>query len=138
MDTNTAVTTGLIRGASSILAFQDRRGPRYAITGTIRRGEFYGAYARTAEEAEREAERQRDLGYYGVNTYAPIGSVDLEQLGRARVAARQAEREATEMLHAGVLRRAEQMAAEGEVNESALAREAGVDRMTIRSWLGKQ
>lgn len=132
------IPTGTIRGAHNILAFKNARGPRYAITGTIRSDEFYGSYAATSEQAEAEGERMCSLGYYSVQIKQPETAVDLFALAKKRAAAREAERVATSILRAGVLRRAEQMQEEGgEVNESALAREASVDRMTIRQWLGK-
>lgn len=135
---NHAITPGLIRGSGNSLAFQDARGPRYSIVGTIRKGEFYGSYAGTSEAAEAEANRMTELGYYQVKIVAPAGAVNLRELAFERTIAREAEREATAKLRAGVLRRAEQMQEEGgQVNESALAREASVDRMTVRQWLGK-
>ncbi len=65
--------------------------------------------------------------------HAPAGSVDLAELGRVRSEARRALDEKTTILRAAVLRALEDGRAEAEV-----AREAGVDRMTVREWAGKR
>lgn len=112
------------------------RGPRYAIFGVIRPGEARTEYADTAERAEQIREKFEDpdeWGYRQVQVYPPVGAVDLTALGEARRAAKEAFDETTAVLRAGVLRALEAGRAEAEV-----ARAAGVDRMTVRSWAGKQ
>lgn len=108
------------------------RGPRYAVYGQIRQGEAITDYAATGEAAERLRNRHEESGYYMIKVYPPLGSVDLAALGAARKAAKTVLDEATEVLRAGVLRALEEGQAEAEV-----ARTAGVDRMTVRTWAGK-
>lgn len=108
------------------------RGPRYCIVGTIQRGSFYVAYSDTAEGAERQREFAEESDYYQITVHPPEGSIDLVALGRARKDAKRKFDEATAILRAGVLRALEEGRAEAEV-----ARQAGVDRMTVRSWAGK-
>ncbi|MCW2765686.1 MAG: hypothetical protein JWO11_1645 [Nocardioides sp.] len=110
----------------------EQRGPRYAVMGTIRRDEMALAYADTAEAAERTRERYEEDGYRQVRVHPPQGSIDLSALGRDRADAKRVLDEKTAILRAGVLRALEENRAEAEV-----ARQAGVDRMTVRSWAGK-
>jgi hypothetical protein len=111
----------------------DARGPRYAVIGKIRSDEARTEYADTGEQAERiRREFEQEWGYYQVHVYPPDGSLDLTSLATERRRAQTAEREATAKLRAGVLRALEAGRAEAEV-----ARQAGVDRMTVRSWAGK-
>jgi len=109
------------------------RGPRYAITGTIRPGEAVTEYADTPEQAARIAEQMQGWGYYQVQAHPPAGSVDLGKLRLERENAKAAFDEATAVLRAGVLRALEEGRTEVEV-----AATAGVDRMTVRKWAGKQ
>ncbi|MDP9850407.1 hypothetical protein [Streptosporangium lutulentum] len=127
-------------GKDKLDAFIAARGPRYAVVS--RSGDHYcGVYADT--EIEASAEREHHIGcgreLPPVSIYGPDDDLpELPTFGRFRTAAIRAEREATSLLRARVHRRAEEMQEkEGTVNESALTREAGVDRMTIRGWLGK-
>lgn len=113
--------------------FTEARGPRWAVTGTIRQGEHTGAYADTGEGAEAVRARYEQTGYYQVQVYPPQGSVDLSALGQARAAAKVAYDEATAILRAGVLR-----ALEEDRDETEVARTAKVDRQTVRAWAGKQ
>lgn len=111
------------------------RGPRWAVWGQIRQGEARVDYADTADQAEmiREwFENPDGCGYYQVRVHAPDGSVNLATLGRERADAKRKFDEATAVLRAGVLRALEEGRAEAEV-----ARTAGVDRMTVRKWAGK-
>jgi DNA invertase Pin-like site-specific DNA recombinase len=55
------------------------------------------------------------------------------ELGRARPEARRDFDEKTSILRAAVLRAVEENRAEAEI-----AREAGIDRMTVREWSGKR
>lgn len=114
------------------LEFVKARGPRWAVIGSVRRNEDIGDYEDTAELAERRADQFRDLGYYQVQVYPPVGSVDLRALGEARRKAREAYEEANAVLRAGVLRALEEGRSEVEI-----ASTAGVDRMTVRAWAGK-
>ncbi len=123
---------GLIWGLERLAKAVAERGPRYAVEGTIRRGEYILRYAATADEAEAALERLREDGYYQTRLHNPEGSTDLTKLGRDRANAERALAEATEILKAGVVRAAE----EGR-NESEIARQSGVTRVTVRSWLGK-
>jgi DNA invertase Pin-like site-specific DNA recombinase len=109
------------------------RGPRYAVIGSIRKDEARVTYAMTGEEAEQIAANYREQwGYYQIAVHAPEGSIDLTKFGKELAAARTVVREKTEILRAAVNRAAEEGRAEAEI-----ARQAGVDRMTVRSWLGK-
>ena len=108
------------------------RGPRYAVMGSIRRGEAAAVYAETADQAEQIKERWQEQGRYQVRVYPPEGSFDLAPLTKARQDAIAAERDATAILRAAVIREHERGRSEVE-----LARQADVDRMTVRKWLGK-
>lgn len=109
------------------------RGPRYAVVGTIRQGEFCIDYTDTAERAEALADDYRDgRGYRQVVVHPPAGSIDLVDLGHARARAKSAYDGATAVLRAAVLRAYEEGRAETEI-----ARRAGVDRATVRKWIGK-
>jgi DNA-directed RNA polymerase specialized sigma24 family protein len=111
----------------------DERGPRYAVIGNIRSGEARVSYAYTGEQAEKIAEDFRDhWGYYQVKVHPPVGSIDLARFGEDRKAAQRVLDEKTSILRAAVNRASEEGRAEAEI-----ARQAGVDRMTVRSWLGK-
>lgn len=108
------------------------RGPRYLVSGTVRRGECVAHYAATAEQAERLHDQFVELGYYQIKVEPPEDSVDLQALGRGRRDAKRIFDEATAILRAGVLR-----ALEAGRSEVEVAAAAGVDRMTVRSWAGK-
>jgi hypothetical protein len=108
------------------------RGPRFAVKGSIRPNEARVEYAATGERAEQIADRLRAEGHYQVQVYTPEGSIDLTKLGKGLADARELVRERTEILKAAVHRAHEDGRAEAEI-----ARQAGVDRMTVRSWLGK-
>jgi DNA-binding NarL/FixJ family response regulator len=110
----------------------DERGPRYAVYGQIRSREAITKYAPSADLAEKYREQFEQDGYRQVKVLPPEGSVDLEKLGRERADARRIFNEKTQILQAAVLRALEDGRAEAEV-----ARAAGVDRMTVRSWAGK-
>jgi DNA-directed RNA polymerase specialized sigma24 family protein len=109
------------------------RGPRWAVRGSIRAGQARAEYADTAEQAETIRERFEEYSYYQVQVYPPLGGIDLAKLGRTRQDAQRALADATSLLRAGVLRALEEGRSEAEV-----ARSAGVDRMTVRSWAGKR
>jgi DNA-directed RNA polymerase specialized sigma24 family protein len=120
---------------TSITEIIRERGPRYAITGTIRRGEFSAQYALTSESAEKVFEHYQELGYRNVKVHVPDVpgvDIDLASYGRALADARSVLEEKTQILRAAVLRATEAGRAEAEI-----ARVAGIDRMTVRSWLGK-
>lgn len=124
-------------GQKTALRRIEQRGPRYAVYGVIRAGEARTEYADTAEQAERiraSFEDPRDCGYRQVKVHPPEGSVDLAALGQARAKAKATFDEATAVLRAAVLRALEQPGS----SEVQVAREAGVDRMTVRKWAGKQ
>ncbi|MGK5737231.1 hypothetical protein [Micromonospora sp. URMC 103] len=109
------------------------RGPRWAVSGSVRQGEIRAEYADTAERAEQiRKDFEENWGYYQVRVHPPVGSVDLAKLGRERAEAKRVFDEKTAILRAGVLRALEEGRAEAEV-----ARTAGVDRMTVRKWAGK-
>jgi hypothetical protein len=111
----------------------DDRGPRFAVFGTVHRGQHYVEYALTGDDAESIRARYENGGYTGIKVHAPIGSGDLAELGRARAEARRDFDEKTSILRAAVLRAVEENRAEAEI-----AREAGIDRMTVREWSGKR
>lgn len=110
----------------------DERGPRWAVVGTIRPREVQFFYADTAERAEAIREDLKSSHHRQVQVHPPQGSVNLAELGGARLRAKAAFDEATSVLRAGVLRAAEEGRSEVEI-----AKTAGVDRMTVRKWLGK-
>ncbi len=108
------------------------RGPRWIVTGDIRPGEALYDYANTAEVADRLSTMYEEQGYRNVRIYAPVGSVDLAALGRARTEAERVLAEHTAMLRAGVLR-----ALEAGRSESEVALTGGINRSTVRKWAGK-
>lgn len=114
------------------------RAARYCITGTIRRGEKTYTYASTSEIAEQiRKSYEEDWHYYAVRIHPPVEDMDvaaeLARLGEQRATLKRQERETTEQLKATVLR-----AAERDFAEADIARRANIDRMTVRTWLGKQ
>lgn len=117
---------------SGVNRMRDERGPRYVVSAQVRGGEWCAGYADTADVAEATRVRLDEEGYRTVKVMAPEGAVDLEALGRTRRLAKEALDEAAAVLRAGVLRALEEGRAEAEV-----ARAAGVDRMTVRTWAGK-
>lgn len=125
-------------GAESARQRVKDRGPRFAVMGTIRQGEAEAAYADTAERAEEIKERFEADGRYSVRIYPPQEFDDTVQvlsgLQRERENAKAALDDATSKLRAAIVRLVQQ----GALSESEAARRAGVDRMTIRNWLGKR
>lgn len=109
------------------------RGPRYAVIGSIRQGESAVNYTDTAEGAEKYRQSYEDSGYYQIRVHPPVGSIDLAKLGRDRADANRDFGEKTAILKAAVLRALEEGRAEAEI-----ARTAGIDRMTVRTWAGKK
>lgn len=120
-------------GTEDLLQAVDGRGPRYAVSGTIRPGEHFVDYAPTRDIAERAYQRRVDERYAQVRLHPPDGEVDLEALGRARREALSVLAERTAVLRAGVLRALEAPGA----SETTVARQAGVSRGTVREWAGK-
>jgi hypothetical protein len=118
-----------LNGALRII---EARGPRWAVSGTIRPREVIAEYAATATTAEAIKDRYEANGYHQIQVYPPQPGVDLAALGRVREEKQRELAEATAILRAGVLRALEDGRAEAEV-----ARTAGVDRMTVRTWAGK-
>ena len=84
-----------------------------------------------AQHAEMAAWLERYS--YGSSTYTAVAErVSLESLGRDRATAVEMLAERTALLRVGVLQ-----ALEAGESESGVARQAGVDRMTVRKWAGK-
>jgi hypothetical protein len=111
----------------------EQRGPRWVVRGNTRPGEYRASYAVTAEAAESLRERFEGDGLYQVAVTPPEGSWNLGRLGRERDDAREALRDATEKLKAAAI-----AAVNGEGRaEAEVARQSGIDRMTLRDWLGK-
>lgn len=111
------------------------RGPRYAVTGTIRRDEYAATYALDSAAAESMFEHYQTRGYRNVKVHVPTDggvTIDLATYGRDRDDALRAAKEKTEILRAAILR-----AIEGGRAEAEVARSAGIDRMTVRDWNGK-
>jgi hypothetical protein len=111
------------------------RGPRYVVVGTIRAGEFATQYTLTSDAAEKIFKMYQDDGYRNVKVHVPDVpgvNIDLRWYGLELTEARRVVEEKTEILRAAVLRAAEAGRAEAEI-----ARVAGIDRMTVRKWLGK-
>jgi hypothetical protein len=102
------------------------------VSGTIRPGEFRVEYADTAEQAEWWRDTLARDEHYEIVMHPPEGSVDLPAIGVALAAARRALSEQMDIARAAALR-----AIDEERPEAAIARELGVDRMTVRKWAGK-
>lgn len=115
------------------------RGPRFAVTGTIRPGEVTCGYADTADKAEDLRKHyENDWGYYQVRIHPPEEYADQLQLiaglAQDRRETMRALEDVTGKLRAAVV----QMVQDEVLSESEAARRAEVDRMTIRKWLGKR
>lgn len=108
------------------------RGPRYAVSATIRPGEFRVDYVVSGELAEQCRAELEESGHYNVRVHLPEGGLDLREYGRRLGAARLALDEQMFIARAAALRALE----EGQA-EAAVARELRVDRMTVRKWAGK-
>lgn len=108
------------------------RGPRFAVHGTIRGGEFDTQFADTAAKAEEVAERMREDGRRNVRIHLPK-EADFGGIASEFKAARDRLNEATELARAAAHRMTDM-----GISESETARQLGVDRMTVRSWLGKR
>ena len=114
----------------------DARGPRWAIWIELARDSAQVVYADTAPQAEKiRAHHLADWSYneQRVQLHPPAGSVTLAEAASERETAKAAFNEKTAILKALALQALEEGRAEAEV-----AREARVDRMTIRSWAGKR
>ncbi|MFF8100205.1 hypothetical protein ACF07S_10575 [Streptomyces sp. NPDC016640] len=114
----------------------DARGPRYAIWVELGKDEAQVIYADTATQAEKIRER-RLAEYSGneqrVQLHPPAASISLTDAAGEREKVKVELAEKTAALKAVALQALEDGRAEAEV-----AREARVDRMTIRSWAGKR
>lgn len=110
----------------------DERGPRYAVRGTIRPNEFDVEFADTASQAEAIAERMRESHRRQVRILLPLDT-NLESIIRDYRRARDHLNRMTDLARA-VAHRLTEMG----ISESEAARQLDVDRMTIRSWLGKR
>lgn len=108
------------------------RGPRFAVYGIIRGGEFDIQFADTAAIAEQIAEKMRADGRRQVKLYLPQ-EVDFGAVARDYQDARARLEEVTPLARAAAHRMTEM-----GISESETARQLGVDRMTVRSWLGKR
>lgn len=121
------------KGYDKMLA---ERGPRFVVKGTIRGGELAVTYAATAAIADTIAEMYRKEGYQTIQITPPVKMQalvsEMRELGKARRAAIEAGREITDMARAGVHR-----LTENGISETQAAEIVGVDRMTVRKWLGK-
>lgn len=115
-----------------------RRGPRHLVYGTVRRNEFRAVYATSAAQAEHEAARLEADHLRQVRILAPA-TVEADHADVLRDAAliwrtaRDAEIDLRQQLAAAIV-----TAVQDGMSESEAARLAGVDRMTVRSWLGKR
>lgn len=107
------------------------RGPRrYAISATIAPDHYEVAYAATLEQAHATARDMERLGRYDVQVYVPDYPASLlavHESGLRLAAARKALQKEMERLTAAV-----RAALDEGQSESELARQAGVDRHTIR------
>jgi|SRR5687768_2189061 len=114
----------------------DARGPRYAVWVELGKDEAQVIYADTATQAETIREN-RLAEYSGneqrVRLYPPAVSVSLTEAASEREQAKKVFSEKTAYVKALALQ-----ALEGGRAEAEVAREARVDRMTIRSWAGKR
>lgn len=114
----------------------DARGPRYAIWVELGKDSAQVIYADTATQAEKVREN-RLAEYSGneqrVQLHPPAGSISLTDAASEREKVKEALAEKTAFVKALALQ-----ALEGGRAEAEVAREARVDRMTIRSWAGKR
>lgn len=109
------------------------RGPRFAVTGTIRKDEMRLHLVASAAQAELLADSMRRDHIRGVKIHLPIGEPDLGKVGRELGDARRQLAEQMLVAEAAALR-----AIEAGMSESEVARSLAVDRMTVRKWLGKR
>jgi hypothetical protein len=110
-----------------------QRGHRWHVSARVRPREFCAGYFATAEQAEHTRAWLAEHEYRDIQVLVPAHAADLAALGQDRVEARRILDEKTAALRAGVLQAVE----EGR-EETEIARTAGVDRMTVRAWVGKR
>ena len=126
-------------GSDRYLAAEAARGPRWIVSGHIRAGEIMWTYYTTADKAQDAEARLRTQGYHQVMLVEPEQyeeiSIQVRDLGKQLAAARKALADLTEQATAIT-----PQANDGGsgIAETRLAAELGVDRMTIRKWLGKR
>lgn len=106
------------------------RGPRFAVSGAVRRDDILVGFYDTAELAEAAMARLAETARH-VKLHLP-SDVDPEALRRRLTHARAELVEATAIASAGAKR-----LVEAGLSEVKTAEMLGVDRQTIRSWLGK-
>ncbi|MBT0771785.1 hypothetical protein KIH74_22785 [Kineosporia sp. J2-2] len=109
------------------------RGPYYAVTGQIRTDQHFVHLCATAERAEAIKAEAQTNSPYAVRIYSPKGVVPLAPIGKQLAAARSKVDQIILLAQAAALRAHE----EGKP-ETLIASELGVDRMTVRKWLGKR
>lgn len=121
------VQRGKAAGGADVVALVDL----YFLLAEEPRHEGYRLEKVRDQHAEMTAWLQRYS--YGDNPYPAVAaSVDLAALGRDRAEAAEFLAERTALLRVGVLQ-----ALDAGDSEVAVARAAGVDRMTVRKWAGK-
>lgn len=111
------------------------RGPRYLVTADIERATYAAKYEDTADAAEATFDRYAADGHKNARVHLPDVpglDIDLRKYGRDRAEALRVAEEKTSILRAAVLR-----AIEAGRSEAEVARSAGIDRGTVRDWLGK-
>lgn len=112
----------------------DARGPRYCVQAEAG-GAFTVSFHLDSASAEAKCDQLEDEGGWRFTVHPPRVAgfdIDLAGYGRDRLQAQAALAEATGILRAAVLRATELGRAEAEI-----ARAAGVSRMTVRAWTGK-
>jgi len=124
---------------TTVIAHRAARGPRWHISGTIRADEHDACYATTAALAAAREARYQDRGLYMVQVFAPEQYTDItveaRRIGDALRVARATVADLTQQAVAIVPQANDGGAG---VPETQLAALLGVDRMTIRGWLGKR
>jgi hypothetical protein len=110
-----------------------QRGPRFAVVGTIRKDEVRLVLAPSAELAEKAAQSMREDNLRNVRLHLPQSDVDYARIGRELTEARARVTELLALARAAALR-----AVEAGLSEVETGHQLGVDRMTVRSWLGKR
>jgi DNA invertase Pin-like site-specific DNA recombinase len=123
---------------NSLQRMKAARGPRHLVYGTIRPGEYRVVYATSAARAEEEAARMEARRYRQIQIVAPATieadhAKVLQEAARVWQTTRDAETDLRQQLAAAAV-----TAIEAGMTESETARLAGVDRMTVRGWLGKR
>ena len=113
------------------------RGPRWYVYGNIRRDEYAESYFTSEAAAEARAEQLRADGLYQVRIVPPVQYDDLAAEARgiheALLVARAAVWDVTQQAAALAVT---MYGGGAGISQARTAELLGVDRMTVRAWLG--